>query len=90
MPYIPKNDRAEYRELVQELARRVPDDRTLRPGHLNYVITSLLREAFGKEIRYADHNEIQGILSCVAAEYYRRSTVPYEDEKIKVEGDLDE
>ena len=77
-----------YQELLDELAKRIPDDRMSRPGHLNYVISSLLDRVFGPRMRYADHNEVIGLLACVSDEFYRRKTAPYEDLKIKEEGDI--
>jgi hypothetical protein len=37
---------------------------------------------------YANFNEIMGVLSCVAQEFYRRWAVPYEDQKIRENGDV--
>ena len=90
MPYIDREDRHRYRELVERLADRLPDERCTRPGHLNYVISLLLDRVYGAEMRYADHNEALGVLTAVALELYRRKTAPYEDRKIVEQGDLDE
>ncbi len=78
-----------YSAPLEELARLVPQDPAKRPGHLNYLITSLLRKVFQSGMRYADHNEVLGVLSAVELEFYRRSIAPYEDEKIESEGDLE-
>jgi hypothetical protein len=43
---------------------------------------------YGSQLRYADHNEVMGVLNCIALEFYRRKTAPYEDVKIAEEGDL--
>lgn len=88
MPYIARKDRAPYQRAVNELAALVPGDRTARPGHMNYIISLLIRRVYGESMRYADHNEVVGLLNCVQQEFYRRATVPYEDEKIAQEGDL--
>ncbi|MCB0358188.1 MAG: hypothetical protein KDD44_01080 [Bdellovibrionales bacterium] len=88
MPYIPKSHRPQYEEHLKQLADIVPDDRGIRPGHMNYIITSLLRRVYGDKMRYADHNEVMGVLSAVSQEFYRRWTAPYEDEKIAAEGDV--
>ena len=89
MPYIPLKDRGQYIEAIETLARLVPEDRMARPGHLNYIVSMLIDRIYGPEMRYADHNEVMGVLHCVATEFYRRKTAPYEDEKIASDGDLD-
>lgn len=88
MPYIARSDRQPYQDAIDELAKRIPEDHMLRPGHMNYVISLLIDRVYGNDMRYADHNEVIGILHCVALELYRRKTAPYEDEKIEAEGDL--
>jgi len=90
MPYIKREERSVYQEHIAELARLVPNERMSRPGHMNYIISLLLNKVYGSDIRYADHNEIIGLLSCVQAEFYRRYTAPYEDEKVISEGDLED
>lgn len=90
MPYIARKDRAQYQRAIDELARLVPKDRMARPGHMNYVIRLLINRVYGNAMRYADHNEVVGLLNCVQQEFYRRLTAPYEDEKIEQEGDLTE
>ena len=88
MPYIPESDRKQYRSIIEELAGIVPQDRSLRPGHLNYIVSLLFEKVYGNSMRYADHNEAIGVLNCIQLELYRRKTAPYEDVKIKEEGDL--
>lgn len=88
MPYISRKDRPQYQELIEELANRIPEDRMARPGHMNYVISLLIDKVYGEQMRYADHNEVLGMLNGVTLEFYRRKTAPYEDVKIKEEGDL--
>lgn len=90
MPYIPKADRGAYQEAIAEIASKIPDDRMSRAGHMNYVMSLLINRVYGDRMRYADHNEVMGLLSCVQAEFYRRFTAPYEDEKIESDGDLTE
>ncbi len=90
MPYINRKDRQQYQDIVKSIAELIPQDRSLRPGHMNYVISLLIEKVYGREMRYADHNEVVGMLTCAAQEFYRRKTAPYEDKKIKDEGDLHE
>ena len=88
MPYIARKDRAQYQEILSSLADMIPQDRMQRPGHINYIVSLLIEKVYGKELRYADHNEVVGVLNCIALEFYRRKTAPYEDLKIVEEGDL--
>ena len=88
MPYIARKDRPQYQEILSSLADMIPQDRMQRPGHINYIVSLLIEKVYGKELRYADHNEVVGVLNCIALEFYRRKTAPYEDLKIVEEGDL--
>lgn len=88
MPYITRKDRKQYQEILSSLAEMIPQDRMQRPGHMNYIVSLLIEKVYGKEMRYADHNEVMGFLNCIALEFYRRKTAPYEDLKITEEGDL--
>jgi hypothetical protein len=79
MPYIT----AEQRQKLDEGA--LPAD----AGELNYTLTKLIhRYLDAKGQRYATYNEIMGVLSCVAQEFYRRWATPYEDQKIRENGDV--
>ena len=88
MPYISRKDRKQYQDVLNTLAEMIPKDRMLRPGHMNYIVSLLIEKVYGTELRYSDHNEVVGFLNCIALEFYRRKTAPYEDLKIKEEGDL--
>ncbi len=39
-------------------------------------------------MNYSKANELVGVLECVKQEFYRRQVVPYEEEKIRENGDL--
>lgn len=88
MPYINRNERQQYQEILSRLAALIPADRAKRPGHMNYAISLLINKVYGPALRYADHNEVVGLLNCVQQEFYRRFTAPYEDLKIEEQGDL--
>lgn len=57
-------------------------------GELNYAVTILVRRYLGRTPRYADYNEAVGALESAKLELYRRMVAPYEDEKIKQNGDV--
>lgn len=90
MPYINRTDRKQYQNILNELATMVPKDPRSRPGHMNYIISLLINKVYGTELRYSDHNEVIGMLTCAQQEFYRRYTAPYEDKKITEQGDLTE
>ena len=89
MPYIKQEDRPKYAPLLQALAERLRevDDQMDRAGHTNYVITTLLLDAF-PDRKYATMALVDGIISNVGREYYRRRAAPYEDEKVLENGDV--
>jgi len=58
------------------------------PGTLNFVITKAIQAYLSQkhEVRYADYNEVMGVLECCKMELYRMVISKYEDEKIKIHG----
>lgn len=59
------------------------------PGELNYKITCLLVDYLRKEGKsYQTINDIMGALEGAKQEFYRRVAGPYEDTKIKENGDV--
>lgn len=58
-------------------------------GELNFVISAICDEIIKeKGLCYATINEIVGALECCKLEIYRRIAAPYEDIKIKENGDV--
>jgi hypothetical protein len=105
MPYITQEDRKIYDDEITTLVDKLVDYFSTNPtkvpssraGHLNYIITTLIKSFYIKLsekllntsiLKYSDHNEIMGVLSCAAQEWYRRHSGPYEDLKIKENGDV--
>ena len=79
MPYI----KQQRREAL--LAGAKPQD----AGELNFTISVLVDDYLQeKGLRYAQLNEVIGALDCAKLELYRRVAAPYEDEKIKENGDV--
>jgi len=79
MPYISD---IEQTQLLQG------DDGPATPGELNFLITKLCLEYLGDNARYSDYNSVVGALECCKLEFYRRAVAPYEDVKIKENGDI--
>jgi hypothetical protein len=86
MPYITKDLRSVVDKEIKELADKVKScGKENRAGVLNYSISRLLSSLY--ELRYSEVNEAVGMLECTKQEYYRRIASPYEDKKIKENGD---
>jgi hypothetical protein len=84
MPYIKPEARNKFEAQIDHLIEEIEN-----PGELNYVITRLAR-AFAQRdgTSYAKINETMGALECAKLELYRRIAEPYEDKKIKENGDV--
>lgn len=79
MPYIPKHAR-------DTVLLHVPGN----AGELNYAISQIVTEYIElKTLSYQTINDIVGALEGAKLEFYRRVAIPYEDFKIKVNGDLE-
>lgn len=58
------------------------------PGELNYNITKLILQYLEGKESYSKYNEIIGVLECCKLELYSRQVRPYEDDKIRLNGDV--
>jgi hypothetical protein len=62
---------------------------SLTDGIVNYSVTRLLHLMYGRGLTtYQDINRAVGVIECIKQEYYRRVASPYEDTKIKQNGDV--
>jgi len=82
MPYIKEDRRIHLRFLIHSLALNIND-----AGELNYCF-SLIIKKLPWDICYTNYNTIIGVLECCKLELYRRMIAPYEEIKIKENGDL--
>ena len=81
MPYIKREDRNKL------MSVNFPVMET--PGELNFLITKLIKHyMWNLETNYVLINEIVGALESAKLEFYRRVVVPYEEKKIKQNGDV--
>lgn len=95
MPYIPKDKRKKYDDIIDRLAHILNtlegnDDIS---GEMNYVLFRLARllcdsESGGKR-GYARMAVVSSALSEAQTEFRRRVMTPYEDEKISLAGDVE-
>lgn len=81
MPYIQQHDRV-IRDLTEQ-AYWLRD-----PGQLNFAITTIIKEYFKQNACYQSINDVVGALEGAKLEFYRRVAAPYEDSKIKENGDV--
>jgi len=80
MPYITKEERKTL-EISDNLE---PGN----PGALNYCLTQVVLSYLGPQPRYRTFADAIGALECCKLELYRRIVAPYEDTKIKENGDV--
>jgi hypothetical protein len=78
MPYIRQLDR----ETIK--AGHVPET----AGELNYLFTEIIKNYMGPNENYQRYNDVLGALEGCKLEVYRRKIAPYEDIKIKENGDV--
>jgi len=84
MPYIKDELRYHYEECLAESGIN-----TNTPcGHLNYLLTCIVQQYLGPRPNYQRYCEVEGVLGHMAKELYRRRAAPYEDQKIKENGDV--
>jgi uncharacterized membrane-anchored protein len=98
MPYIAPQHRQELDALIDELAGRLIQEADKMnydaafAGLLNYTCTCLalkiVQRRFGR-LRYWLVALITGTFKNIADEFYRRLGVPYEDQQIILNGDVD-
>ena len=80
MPYIDPDDRA-------DVAPVLPAARSA--GELNYQLTVVVRTYLGRHgLSYATCNDIVGALDNCKDEFRRRIQHPYEDKKLRENGDV--
>ena len=87
MPYIKKENREKWKETlkkVKDITNKL--DVFEIDGELNFFITSILKDVYTP--KYFNYNKAIGLLECIKQEYYRKVVSPYEDKKIKENGDL--
>jgi hypothetical protein len=92
MPYIKPLDREIYDKEINALVEKLTDgDKYTSPtvGEVNYIISSIIWNVYRKVgPSYTLGNNLIGVLECVKQEFYRRQLGPYEDAKIKENGDI--
>jgi hypothetical protein len=88
MPYITQQRREELREPLDNFLKEL-STRDLSAGDLNYMISKIVWCEYNKNKGYTQANSLLGVLDGVTREFYRRKVAPYEDAKIKENGDIE-
>jgi len=91
MPYIKKEQRKKYGNSIGILTSKLQNNGACGipiMGDVNYVISKILWDIFDCNPSYTLGNNFIGVLECVKQEMYRRKLAPYEDQKIKENGDI--
>jgi len=84
MPYVSKKKRSDINQKLIYAGRSIET-----PGELNYLVTRVIDQYIhGKGKSYSSINDVIGVLECAKLELYRRIAAPYEDIKIKENGDV--
>jgi hypothetical protein len=96
MPYIDEKSRKILDRSIDDLANIITNHSELGNedvvtvlGDLNYCMTRLIGQVMGST-SYAKIAMITGVVENVKQEFYRRVAVPYEEEKIVMNGDIKE
>lgn len=82
MPYIDGSDNTRV-DLEPDSTREA-----MTPGELNFQLTALVDRYLAGNLDYQAINDVVGALECAKLELYRRIAVPYEDQKIEINGDV--
>lgn len=94
MPYIKPEDRQQFEWVIQRAVNKLlktkkkSNELKLSVGELNYLISSIVWRVFDANPSYTIGNNLIGVLECVKQEFYRRKLAPYEDLKIRENGDI--
>jgi hypothetical protein len=87
VPYITQEKRPLYRKEIEALVKKLEEQPVNeQDGDVNYIVTSILKLLY--KPRYFNYNRAIGVLEAIKQEYYRRVVAPYEDTKIKDNGDV--
>lgn len=86
MPYISQTDRIYWNIPLQELLRQIQVG--ISTGELVYMLTKICQAAM-QDNHFSDYADIITALECTKLEFYRRQVAPYEDIKIKENGDIE-
>ena len=88
MPYIKKEDRKLYDGRLDDLCFALEEQGYI-DGHVTYVLFKIMARWFFNSPAYKTIASIRGCLTGTLSELDRRYFFPYEDKKIRENGDVD-
>ncbi|PCI45906.1 MAG: hypothetical protein COB41_00520 [Proteobacteria bacterium] len=89
MPYIKKDRRNDIVRCDSYYRELIPLENINNSGELQYAMAMLFKFYMKKKgLNYQACNDIMGALAGAQMEFYRRVVAPYEDLKIKENGDV--
>ena len=89
MPYIPIQDRVKFLDNGLEDLIAYIQNKGISNGELNYLITKLgLAYISVHGLSYNTGSDVIKALECAKLEFYHRMLRPYEDSKIRINGDV--
>ncbi len=86
MPYIKEERRKLYQQSLTDLASTLRDRQT-ESGDVVYCVYWLLKQLYG-DGNFDLKSDALRVLEAAKLEYYRRILAPYEDAKIRENGDV--
>lgn len=88
MPYIKKEQRPAVDDLINPLIEYIKSlPMEDQDGSINYAVTKMIKSVY--PVKYFHLNRALGVLSAITQELYRKIIGPYEDIKIKENGDVE-
>lgn len=87
MPYLKQIDRTKYDKVIRD-AVSILERYEFSAGDINYIFSSILKKDWENKKSYKNGNKIIGVLECCKLEAYRKFLAPYEEEKLKENGDI--
>ena len=90
MPYIKNHNRGKFWPVIEDLYDILTDKGTkpVAKGEMNYVLSSVIWKMFDDRPGHNYGSDLAAVLDDVKDEFRRRKIHPYEDQKIKENGDL--
>ncbi len=98
MPYINEEERVELDNQIDNMILAIRDNKTNlnNPhdfsnylGRINYCFSRIIYGVM-RDVSYRNIAMVTGVLENIKQEYYRRIAEPYEDIKIRQNGDIKE
>jgi len=84
MPYIQKFKK----DILSRKIKNLMKDHMDTPGEVTFAIYKIILEYSKKNPCYSTFAICTGILDCTKLEFYRKIVAPYEEKKIKENGDV--